>query len=130
MGLQKNIKNLGLTNYCQPEDLTQLEKLKVLIRSALQSRDADACSQVIVNPIEQLLLTREKIVLAKLPAQNIKPVSVQTLRDSCLLAKIMDRIEPSCFESCMIYEYPQQRDEMRAWELNKLLNYNACVRVL
>lgn len=37
--LMKNVKNLGLGSYMQPDDLTNIDKLKVLIKAAQQARE-------------------------------------------------------------------------------------------
>lgn len=36
--LMTSMKNLGLNNYMQPEDLSNVDKLKVMIRTAKQAR--------------------------------------------------------------------------------------------
>lgn len=63
-------------------------------------------------------------------ALPVVPVTFGQVRDTCLLAKLMDRIYPGCFKNHRVYEYPVSRQQMRAWESIKVLNYNACCRVL
>lgn len=65
----------------------------------------------------------------KLPLPVV-PVTFSQIRDTCLLAKLMNRIYPNCFQTHRIYEYPITKQQMRSWEATKVLNYNACCRVL
>lgn len=58
------------------------------------------------DPLKRLNKIREKVVAKTIQLEEIKPTQLPVLRDSCALAKVMERIEPTAFDNAMIYEYP------------------------
>lgn len=74
----------------------------------------------------------ESVVSAAPPAKpQFKKVSLAQLRDTCLLAKLMNRIYPGCFQAeHRVHEYLLEKSREGSYAAIRTLNYNACCRVL
>lgn len=90
----------------------------------------DQCEdQNVTNVLNKMEENHNLLCAGKLPLP-IVPVTFNQIRDTCLLAKLMNRIYPNCFQTHRIYEYPVTKQQMKSWDATKVLNYNACCRVL
>ncbi|CAL6082501.1 Conserved_hypothetical protein [Hexamita inflata] len=124
--LLKNARNLNLSNYIQPEDLTKMDKLKVMLRTAMQQRDQLNQDLIdvskIMDDINMRIRNGEEV--------KIDPIHLQNLRETCAFAKFMLKLKPECFDNSRLYDYPRVKSQMKGWQIQNVMNYNVCAKVL